>query len=152
MSNPLYRRDVSETSLTASDLGTPGTVRREPNGKLYKLFKASASLSHGAPVAYAAAATDGYTVGANPGNRPSNGVYNVGTANLAADAYFWGQVRGVGPVLNGGVTEASNQYLIGSTAGAVSVASTISYSPEFKTLAAADTVTVTFDMQIFCEE
>ena len=150
----IFRRNVSETSLVASELGTPGEYRQE-NGKMYRLVMATASLSHGAPVQYATATiqTAGTVVQVCADTTmKANGVYNPGTVSCAASTVFWMQYQGVGPVLNGTATLASNKPARGSTVGVLaSIATTLdNMSIAFRTIGAT-TATVTAIMHIFCD-
>lgn len=94
----IFRRGTGETSLTASDLGTPGELRIEPDSRQYRL------VSVGSAVATAdgpqmiqldsVSASVGYVVEpAHSSLVPLYGVYNA-TAALATGAYFWCMVRG----------------------------------------------------------
>jgi hypothetical protein len=151
LDNSLYRRDVSVTSLTASDLGTPGDYRTE-GAKVYQLVYANVSLSHGAPYQYesATSGTDGYKVGVvHNTTTKADGVYNAGTASCAASTYFWGQVRGVGAVL-ASTTLASNVAARGSTGGVV-VAISSAVGEAFRTIGACATATTTYNMNINCK-
>ena len=153
--NALYKSNVSVTSLTASDLGTPGETRGGAgNGKLYQLVQATVSLSHGAAYQYqnATGATDGFLVSVNHlTDVRANGVWNGQTVSLVSNAYFWGQVRGVGPVLCGGTSAASNVAMHASSIGAVeAAASTVKHSLCFRTIQSV-AVTVTKNMHIMCD-
>jgi hypothetical protein len=151
----IHRRALSETSATASDLGTPGELRYDSDGNIYRLFRSLATLSHGASfhraTATASTASYGVNVAANSLNKPA-GVHNQWTASISAsDIFFWGQVRGRGPVLQGGTSAAAGANLVHSTAGAVAAsATTLQHLHAFGALADV-AVTVTGQMNISCE-
>lgn len=152
--NALYKSNVSVTSLTASDIGTPGETRGGAgNGNLFQLVQATVSLSQGAAYQYnnATAATEGYVISvAHNTQVRANGVWNGQTVSLVSNAYFWGQVRGVGGVLNGAASNLSNVALAASAAGGVTQVASLNPKHSFRTIASV-LATVTANMHIMCD-
>lgn len=149
----IFRGGVSETSLTASDLGTPGEMRQE-HAKLYQLVQGTVSFDVGIGYQYqnAITGTEGYIVGANHNiSAAANGVYNAQTVSVVSNAYFWGQVNGVGAVMMGAASLASNILCRASTAGLVASAVSCQDANCFRTINSI-TATVTGLAHIFCKE
>jgi hypothetical protein len=91
----IFRRNVTDTSTVASDLGTPGEYRIESDGRKYQLVQAGSTVAIGAVLQLdAVSASVGYIVDENVGsNFPLRGINNTG-ASHAANAYFFALVRG----------------------------------------------------------
>lgn len=98
----IYRRALSETSTTASDLGTPGEIRQDTAGNMYRLVKIMGAATHGHVLQFDyGSGTDGYSVIVN--NQSKNkfvvaGVNNQAGTNLATGIYCWAQYKGYGSV------------------------------------------------------
>jgi len=117
MAKHLWRRDVTDTSTTASDIGTPGEIRRESDGSIYRLVYASASMEDGNVFQlHSTSGSDGYTGGnAWSLSVPVFGVNNTG-ASVAASAYFFAKIEGIGYV-NPGEDLTANTLIVPSTSG-----------------------------------
>ncbi len=91
----IFRRPVTDTSLTASDLGTPGEYRHESDGRMYQLVQAGSTVAAGAVLQLdAVSASVGYIVDQAVGSDfPLRGINNSGVS-LASSAYFFALVRG----------------------------------------------------------
>jgi hypothetical protein len=98
----IFRRALSETSATASDLGTPGEVREDTAGNKYRLVYMAAAATHGQVLRYDyASGTDGYSVIPNDQSKEVAavaGVQNQAGTNLATGIYCWAQYKGYGSV------------------------------------------------------
>jgi len=119
----IFRRALSETSTTASDLGTPGEIRYDTAGNKYRLVYLVGSCIHGGVLQYnSLSGNDGYSVLANAQTviRPA-GVQNQALTSLTTGVYCWAQVAGMGSV-SVLASYAANLNLAVSTAGLVSIA------------------------------
>ncbi len=98
----IFRRSLSETSTTASDLGTPGEIRADTAGNKYRLVYLAAAATHGQILQYDyGSGTDGYSVIVNAQSKditPVAGVQNQAGTNLGTGVYCWAQYRGYGSV------------------------------------------------------
>ena len=95
MSRKVFRRAVTETSTTLSDLGEIGDYRRE-GAKAYRLVYAATTQASKALLCLDSTDTAlaSYTVQAAPASTaPVYGVNNTG-ATLASGTYFWCMVEG----------------------------------------------------------
>lgn len=101
MSRKVFRRGVTETDTTLSNLGEIGDVRFE-GGKQYRLVYTIASQADKAFLGWATA--DGnwgsYSVEAGASTKPIVG-YNATGASIAATTYFWALQDGSIAVLSG---------------------------------------------------
>lgn len=88
------RRAVTETSLTSSDLGKIGSIRVEPNGKIYKLVQTVAGISADGLMCVAAAGGSGLVIVSSAGASASGIGMNTTGGSLAASTYFWMQIAG----------------------------------------------------------
>ncbi len=95
----VFRRDVTESSATESDLGTVGELRYETDGRTYRLVKAGAAVADGQLVQLdSVSGSTGYTVeGVHLRETPVFGVNQMGQS-VAAAGYFFCLVKGTANV------------------------------------------------------
>jgi len=92
----LFRGNVTATSLTASDLGTPGEYRIESDGNKYKLYRSGTTLAINTPVQKDSASiseTNFVVENLYTSNVPLAGFWTQ-QLTLASDVYFFGLIRG----------------------------------------------------------
>jgi hypothetical protein len=89
---------VAQIGTTASDMQQPGALRRETDGKVYRLCKCGATIASVGAAAFvqldSESGTDGYTVEKLTASTvPLFGINKTGAA-IATGEYFWLQVGG----------------------------------------------------------
>ncbi len=123
----IFRRALSETSATASDLGTPGEIRDDTKtGKKYRLVYLAASAVDGAVLQFhSASGTNGYTVIVNAQTANGQaGVQNQALLSQTSDVYCWAQIQGMGS-MSCAASIASFQNILATNAGGTTVATTV---------------------------
>jgi hypothetical protein len=95
MSRKVFRRSVTETSTTLSDLGEIGDKRFE-DGKTYRLVYTAVSQEDDAILALDSAdsALSSYQVQVAPASTSLVFGINATGATIATGSYFWAQVEG----------------------------------------------------------
>lgn len=95
MPKTIFRRDVTESSTTESDLGNVGELREETDGRVYRLVQAGASVADGGIVQLdSVSASTGVIV--EPPHAELTPIYGANQMgqSVAANGYFFVLVKG----------------------------------------------------------